>query len=67
MRKTFSKRESTKPIYDLYTITKIIHETVPAYRDNFFPNIQRILIKFNEINFGRKQPNFEKTNFTSVK
>ena len=36
-RKVFSKGDSTNYSYKLYTITEVLHDTIPAYRINFLP------------------------------
>ena len=35
--KVFSKRDSTNYSYKLYTITEIIHDTIPCYRIDSLP------------------------------
>ena len=35
--KVFSKGDSTNWSYNLYTITEVIHDTVPSYRINYLP------------------------------
>ena len=37
IRKLFSKGDSTNYSYEVYTITQIIHDTIPSYRINFLP------------------------------
>ena len=37
IKKVFSKGDSTSWSYKLYTITEVIHETVPSYRINYLP------------------------------
>ena len=37
IKKVFSKRDSTNWNYKLYTITKIIHDTIPSYRIDYLP------------------------------
>ena len=37
IRKVFSKGDSTNYSYKLYTITEIIHDTIPSYRLNYLP------------------------------
>ena len=37
IKKTFSKSDSTKWSYILYTITKVRHDTNPSYRINYLP------------------------------
>ena len=34
IKKVFSKRHNTNYSYNLYTITEIIHDTIPSYRIN---------------------------------
>ena len=36
-RKVFSKGDSTSWIYNIYTITEVIHDTIPSYRINYLP------------------------------
>ena len=36
-RNIFSKGDSTNWSYKLYTITEVIHDTIPSYRINYFP------------------------------
>ena len=37
IKKVFSKRDSTNYSYKLYTITEIIHDTIPSYRIDYLP------------------------------
>ena len=37
IKKVFSKGDSTNWSYKLYTITEVIHDTVPSYRINHLP------------------------------
>ena len=37
IRKVFSKGDSTNFDYEIYTITHIIHDTIPTYRINYLP------------------------------
>ena len=37
IRKVFSKGDSTNYSYKLYTITEVIHDTIPAYTINYLP------------------------------
>ena len=37
IKKVFSKGDSTNYSYKLYTITKIIHDTIPSYRIDYLP------------------------------
>ena len=37
IRKVFSQGDSTKNSYKLYTITEVIHDTVPSYRKDYLP------------------------------
>ena len=37
IKKVFSKGDSTNYSYNLYTITEIIHDTIPSYRINCLP------------------------------
>ena len=37
LRVGFSKGDSTRWSYKLYTITQIIHDTIPSYRINYLP------------------------------
>ena len=37
IKKVFSKGDSTNYSYKLYTITGIIHDTIPSYRINYLP------------------------------
>ena len=39
IKRVFSKGDSTKYRYKLYTITKIIYETISSYRINYLPEI----------------------------
>ena len=36
-KKVFSKADSTNYSYNLYTITEVIHDTIPSYRINYLP------------------------------
>ena len=36
-KRVFSKGDSTNYSYKLYTITEVIHDTIPAYRINYLP------------------------------
>ena len=37
IKKVFSKGDSTNYSYLLYTITELIHDTIPSYRNNYLP------------------------------
>ena len=37
IKRVFSKRDSTNYSYKLYTITGIIHDTIPSYKIDFLP------------------------------
>ena len=37
IKRVFSKRDSTNYSYKLYTITEVIHDTIPSYRINYLP------------------------------
>ena len=37
IRRVFSKGDSTNFSYKLYTITEVIHDTIPSYRINYLP------------------------------
>ena len=37
IKKVFSKGDSTNWSYKLYTITEVIHDTIPSYRINYLP------------------------------
>ena len=39
IKRVFSKGDSTNYSYNLYTITQIIHDTIPSYRINYLPEI----------------------------
>ena len=38
IKKVFSKGDSTNYSYKLYTITEIIHDTIPSYRIDYLPD-----------------------------
>ena len=38
-KKVFSKGNSTNYSYKLYTITEVIHDTIPSYRIDYLPEI----------------------------
>ena len=37
IERVFSKGDSTNYSYKLYTITEVIHDTIPSYRLNYLP------------------------------
>ena len=37
IKRVFSKGDSTNWSYKLYTITEVIHDTIPSYRLNYLP------------------------------
>ena len=37
IKRLFSKDDSTNHSYSLYTITEIIHDTIPSYRIDYMP------------------------------
>ena len=37
IKRVFSKGDSTNYSYNLYTITEIIHDTIPSYRIDYLP------------------------------
>ena len=46
IKRVFSKGDSTNWSYKLYTITQVIHDTIPSYRINYLPEryIQNLLL-----------------------
>ena len=46
IKRDFSKSDSTNWSYKLYTITEIIHDTIPSYRIDYLPEIynQNVLL-----------------------
>ena len=36
-KRVFSKGDSTNWSYKLYTITEVVHDTIPSYRINYLP------------------------------
>ena len=39
IKRVFSKGDSTNYSYKLYTITEVIHDTIPSYRVDYLPEI----------------------------
>ena len=37
IRRAFSKGDSTNYSYKLYTITEVVHDTIPSYRIDYIP------------------------------
>ena len=37
IKRVFSKGDSTNYSYKLYTITEVIHDTIPSYKINYLP------------------------------
>ena len=37
IKRVYSKGDSTKMSYKLYTITEVIHDTIPSYRKDYLP------------------------------
>ena len=37
IKRVFSKGDSTNYSYKLYTITEVIHDTIPSYRTDYLP------------------------------
>ena len=37
IKRVFSKGDSTNYSYKIYTITEVIHDTIPPYRINYLP------------------------------
>ena len=37
IKRVFSNGDSTSYSYNLYTITEVIHDTIPSYRINYLP------------------------------
>ena len=46
IKRVFSKSDSTNYSYKLYTITEVIHETIPGYRIDYVPKrfVQNLLL-----------------------
>ena len=46
IRKVFSKGDSTNYSYKFYTITEVIHDTIPSYRIDYLPEryIENLLL-----------------------
>ena len=64
IKKVFSKGDSTNYSYKLYTITEVIHDPIPAYRNNYLPeryNENLLLpskLPLDENNKGMKELNY---------
>ena len=56
IRKVFSKGDSTNYSYKLYTITEVIHDTIPSYRIDYLPE------RYNENLLLPTKLTFEKNN-----
>ena len=62
-KRVFSKGDSTNHSYLLYTITEVIHDTIPSYRNNYLPeryNENLLLpskLTLEENNLVMKKPN----------
>ena len=56
IKRVFSKGDSTNYSYKLYTITEVIHDTIPAYRINYLPE------RYNENLLLPTKPSLEQNN-----
>ena len=63
LEKVFSNGDSTTYSKKLYTITEVIHDTIPSYRNNFLPEsyLRNLLppthLTIGEINLVMKELN----------
>ena len=66
LRVGFSKGDSTNWSYKLYTITEIIHDTIPSNRINYLPKIynENLLLPTNLTR--TKKSSYERTKFNSI-
>ena len=56
IKKVFSKGDSTNWSYKLYTITEVIHDTIPSYRIDYLPE------RYNENLLLPTKPALEENN-----
>ena len=68
IKRVFSKSDSTKYSYKLYTITEVIHDTVTSYRTDYVPEryIQNLLLP-TKLSVEKKQSSYERIKFISKK
>ena len=67
IKRVFSKGDSTNYSYALYTITEVIHDTIPSYRIDYLPE------RYNEnpllptkLTHEKKQSSFEEIKFNLI-
>ena len=61
IKKVFSKSDSTNYSYKLYTITEVIHDTIPSYRINYLPE------RYNENLLLPTKPSLDENNHVMKK
>ena len=63
IKKVFSKGDSTNYSYKLYTITEVIHDTIPAYRINYLPErYNESLLLPTKLSLDENNKNMKKLN-----
>ena len=65
---TFSKVDSTNWLYEIYTITEVIHNTIPSYRTDYLPErSNENLLRSTNLFFGEYNQVMKKINLIQEK
>ena len=66
IKRVFGKGDSTNWSYKLYTITEVIHDSVPSYQIHFLAEryIQNLLFS-TKLSLEQNKKNYERTEFNS--
>ena len=63
IKKVFSKGDSTNYSHKLYTITEVIHDTIPSYRLNYLPErYNQNLILYSKLTLDENNKNMKELN-----
>ena len=68
IKRDFSKGDSANYSYKLYTITKVLSNTIPRYRFNYLTErYNENLILQKKLSIEKKYSSYEETKFNSLK
>ena len=68
IKRVFSKGDSTNYSYKFYTVTEVIHDTIPSYRNDYLPERYKdnLLLPTKLSLEQNKQSSYERTKFNSI-
>ena len=67
IKRVFSKGDSTNYSYKLYTITEVIHDTIPSYIIDYLPErYNENLLLPTKLSLEQNNKNYERIEFNSI-